>query len=74
MADCVMLKGCLFFNDKMPGDTGLGAIYKKKYCLGDASNCARYMIATTLGRDKVPTNLYPNMDEQARELIAGRNS
>lgn len=70
MADCEMLKGCLFFNDKMPDTVGLGAIYKTKYCLGDSSLCARYMVATTLGRGKVPQNLYPNMTERAHQLIA----
>jgi hypothetical protein len=37
MADCELLAGCLFFNDKMKDDEGLGAMYKKKYCLGDNS-------------------------------------
>jgi len=70
MADCELLKGCLFFNDKMPEDAGMGAIYKKKYCQGDNATCARYMVAQKLGREKVPVNLYPNMNERAREIIA----
>ncbi len=69
MADCELLKGCAFFNDRMPDDHGLGAIYKKKYCLGDAAACARFMIAMSVGRDKVPVNLYPNMHDQARAVI-----
>jgi hypothetical protein len=68
MADCELLKGCLFFNDKMPEASGMGAIYKKKYCLGDNAECARFMIAKKLGREKVPVNLYPNMVEKAQEL------
>ena len=70
MADCKLLEGCLFFNDKMPAESGLGAIYKKKYCQGDNSNCARYMVASKLGREKVPTNLYPNMVDKANALIS----
>ncbi|MDX9800558.1 MAG: hypothetical protein RBT69_04390 [Spirochaetia bacterium] len=70
MADCELLKGCLFFNDKMPADSGMGTIYKKKYCLGDNTKCARFMVAKSLGREKVPTNLYPNMYDRANELIA----
>jgi len=69
MADCELLKGCLFFNDKMPEATGMGMIYKKKYCLDDSAACARFMIAKKLGREKVPTNLYPNMVERAREIF-----
>jgi len=70
MADCELLNGCLFFNDKMPEDSGMGAIYKKKYCNGDNSNCARYLVAQKLGKENVPANLYPNMTEKAFQIIA----
>ncbi len=70
MADCELLKGCLFFNDKMPAETGLGALYKKNFCQGDNSKCARFVVAKALGREKVPTDLYPNMLERANEIIA----
>ena len=69
MADCELLKGCLFFNDKMSMEEGLGAIYKKNYCQGDNSKCARYMIANKLGREKVPIDLYPNMYDRASKII-----
>lgn len=70
MADCELLAGCLFFNDKMPMESGLGALFKKNYCQGDNSKCARFMVANTLGRAKVPTSLYPNMFDEAEQLIA----
>ena len=70
MADCECLNGCLFFNDKMKDTEGMGAIYKKKYCLGDNSQCARYMVFKALGKPKVPSNLYPNMVDQAKKIIA----
>lgn len=70
MAECECLKGCPFFNDKMPQEEGMGAIYKKKYCLGDNSRCARYMVFKALGPGKSPANLYPNMFDRAREIIA----
>ncbi len=70
MADCECLKGCPFFNDKMPDDSGMGAIFKKKYCLGDFNKCARYMVFKALGKPKVPTNLYPNMHDRAKDIIA----
>ena len=69
MADCELLKGCLFFNDKMPMETGMGKIYKGKYCQGDNSVCARYMVAKNAGREKVPQNLYPNMIDKANQII-----
>jgi hypothetical protein len=71
MADCELLKGCLFFNDKMPMESGLGAMYKKKYCQGDNTDCARFMVAKALGREKVPLTLFPNMADEARAMIKG---
>ena len=70
MAECILLKGCLFFNDKMPDNFGLGAIYKKRYCLADSSQCARYRVAEKVGREKVPQNLYPNMFDKIESIIA----
>jgi hypothetical protein len=69
MAECQLLKNCLFFNDRMPGTSGLGAIYKRNYCQGDNSKCARYVVAKSLGREKVPPNLYPNMWDRAKQIL-----
>jgi hypothetical protein len=69
MADCKLLAGCIFFNDKMPMDSGLGALFKKSYCQGDFMKCARFRVAEALGRERVPGNLYPNMFEEAEKLI-----
>ena len=72
MADCECLAGCPFFNDKMPDNSGLGAIYKKKYCRNDNSQCARYTIFKKLGKAAVPVNLYPNMQERANQILSGK--
>ena len=71
MADCECLSGCPFFNDKMKDTEGLGAIYKKKYCLGDYSECARHKIFKKFGKGNVPDNLYPNMHDRAKSILAG---
>ncbi len=70
MAECELLNGCLFFNDKMPNTSGLGAMYKQNYCMGDHSKCARLLVANSLGRQKVPVDLYPNMRDRAKAIIA----
>ncbi len=72
MSDCKCLPGCPFFNDKMPDTSGLGEIYKKKYCKGDNSKCARFLIFTKLGKPAVPPNLYPNMIDEAQKIIAAK--
>ena len=70
MPNCECVNGCPFFNDRMKDTEGLGAMIKKKYCLGDNSNCARYMVFKRLGRQNVPPDLYPNMHDRAKALLA----
>ncbi len=67
---CISLKGCPFFNDRMPIDSGLGLMYKNKYCLDDFKECARYKVCVALGKENVPDNLYPNMLNAAEKLIS----
>ncbi len=70
MAVCEKLAKCPFYQGQMTTEAGLGAMYKQKYCEGDKTECARYMVATTLGPEFVTTRLYPNMKAQAEKLIA----
>lgn len=69
MANCECLAGCIFFNDKMSKKPGTAEIYKKKYCLGDNVDCARYMVFQKLGKANVPADLYPNQSNIAQKLI-----
>jgi hypothetical protein len=70
MAVCEKLEKCPFYNDKMDINKGVGAMYKKKYCEGDKTICARYIVATKLGAEFVTNNLYPNMNDAANKLLA----
>ncbi len=69
MADCEMLAKCLFFNDKMANMPAMAEMMKKKYCRGDNSKCARYMVCTRLGREKVPPDLNPSQLDRAEALL-----
>ena len=71
---CEKLAACPFYNEKMPIDKGLGAVYRKTYCEGDKSQCARYMVVTALGPPAVPLDLYPNMKTRAEQIIADHKS
>jgi len=56
---------------------GLDAIkemMKRRYCLGDNSDCARYMVFSTLGKGQVPADLIPNQPDKARAVIAAAKS
>ncbi len=69
MPDCECLPKCPFFNDRMQNMPGMSAVYKKRYCKTDSSKCARYIVFKKLGRDEVPSNLFPNQIEIAQSLI-----
>ena len=70
MATCEKLSKCPFYQGQMSMESGLGSIYKKKYCEGNKMLCARYMIATKLGPEYVTNNIYPNMTDHANKLLA----
>ena len=71
---CEKLSACPFYNDKMPIDKGLGAVYRKNYCETNNGKCARYMVVTALGPQSVPLDLYPNMTTRAEQIIADHAS
>jgi len=70
MADCELLEGCVFFNDKMANMPATSELYKDQYCRENNLECARYMVFKALGREKVPLDLFPNMKDRAQEIIA----
>lgn len=69
MAACENLQNCPFYQGKMSMESGLGSMYKKRYCEGDKLLCARYTVASRLGKEYMPPNLYPNMMDKAREIL-----
>ena len=72
MADCELLAGCIFFNDKMKDMPATANLLKNKYCRNDSSTCARYMVFKALGRPGVPVDLFPQQVEKAEKIIAGK--
>ena len=69
MATCENLAKCPFYNDQMDINSGLGALYKRKYCENEKTSCARYKVASTVGKEYVTPYLYPNMDDAAEKII-----
>jgi hypothetical protein len=73
MSDCPSLSTCPFFNDKMKDMPATAAVIKRNYCQDDNSKCARFLVAKTLGKEKVPSDLYPvNLDKA--NIIIKENS
>lgn len=69
MADCTMTSECLFFNDKMANMPSTASMMKRKYCQGDFTLCARYIVQAALGKKNVPADLNPSQVDKAKLLI-----
>ncbi|QLA15534.1 hypothetical protein [Desulfolutivibrio sulfoxidireducens] len=69
MPDCEMLSKCIFFNDRMANMPAMAEMMKKKYCRGDNAKCARYLVCTRLGREKVPADLSPAQIDRAEAML-----
>ncbi|MEK7434782.1 MAG: hypothetical protein AABZ74_16735 [Cyanobacteriota bacterium] len=67
MSDCEKLPKCPFFDGRMSEMPNIGNMLKKKYCQGDNTDCARYLVSGKFG--KSPLSLYPNMKDRAIELL-----
>ncbi len=61
MKQCAMTNECPFFNDQLPKmhtakeREGL----KRKFCGSGSTQCARFIVASALGLQEVPENLFP---------------
>jgi len=74
MEQCDCLSACPFFNDKMAYQSGMAAIYKRRYCKGDFMRCARHLVKEAIGQENIPADLYPNMHERVDKIIAAFQS
>jgi hypothetical protein len=72
MAECELLPQCPFFNERMINLPVTTERMKKRLCLTDNSQCARFMVFEALGRDKVPADLFPHQVDRAKAILAAR--
>jgi len=69
MPDCEKLQTCIFFNGKMEEMPSFSEKIKKDYCKSNNTNCARYIVAVRLGKDKVPAGLFPHELSKAKKIL-----
>ena len=74
MADCELIATCIFFNNVMADMPVMSDIMKERYCRRDNSKCARYMIFKEVGREKVPSNMFPVEKDRAEKIISQNTS
>lgn len=70
MGACEFIEKCPFFQDKLENKPAEVEELKTKYCKENNLNCARYMVAHALGKEKMPPNLYPHEKDRAYIVIA----
>ena len=70
MERCELLERCLFFNDLMKDMPTVTDMMKRLYCLWHYEQCARYRVASALGKKRVPADLFPNDTTRAKILLA----
>ena len=69
MGSCEKIANCPFFNENMANMPAMAEAFRKDFCNVDFKECARYIVDTGLGSDKVPNNLYPNEKERSIKII-----
>jgi hypothetical protein len=70
MAECKLLSGCIFFNDKMANKPGTAELLKTRFCKGEYPACARFMVFEKLGKPSVPPDLFPNQVDRAKLILS----
>lgn len=74
MPDCECMGDCPYFNSDILKEMDvIRELRQQKYCRGDNSICARYMVFKALGKEHVPANLLPTQVEKAKEIINQKN-
>jgi hypothetical protein len=69
MADCEKLEICPFFTDQMASLPLSSAALKQRYCRGDKTACARYLVAAK--GIPVPRDLFPNERDRVPQILSG---
>jgi hypothetical protein len=71
MATCPHIESCALHSHTLVDQPTVADIYSRLYCHGRMDVCARYMALSSLGRERIPSTLYPNQLERAARLIRG---
>jgi hypothetical protein len=71
MARCERIPGCPFFNGRLKGTGGMGAINRENYCEGSNAGFFAVQGFQKLGKTVVPENLCQTMIDQADKILQG---
>ena len=63
------IEKCPFFGGTLRSMPRMTDDIKERYCLGDSSRCARYIVAWELGPSNVPEDLFPFSMQAAEKIL-----
>jgi hypothetical protein len=66
---CELIPQCIFFNERVKSSPEAFVLYKARYCNGEHTECARYLVFVALGKAAVPTDLFPNDRLRALTIV-----
>jgi len=67
--ECTCLEACPFFHDRMKNMPSMAGVLKQLFCTGDWKSCARCMVFSELGREAVPSDLFPDETDRANAIL-----
>ena len=69
MPSCPFIASCPLFLRTLAGQPTVAGVYRKLYCEGAVTACARLLVRQNLGEAHVPPGLFPYETGRARALI-----
>lgn len=69
MSECGFVSRCTFFEDRMSKMPGMAEMLRTRYCVGDFTECARHRLTEEFGLEAVPSDLFPNQNEVAEQIL-----
>lgn len=66
---CEFKNRCTFYNEQSNVMPITADYYKSTYCKIDFKSCARNMVASEVGFEHVPSDLFPCQAHRARKII-----
>ena len=70
MSGCETLDDCPFYNDRLDNMPDVSEAMKRRYCLKDFTQCARYIVKSSLGSNFVPADLHPDDRTRVKILLS----
>jgi len=72
MTQCIYFDNCpanLDVDSRLEKPMSVIEYYHRTYCHGNPSNCARFKVRESVGKEELPSDLLPYQQERAEQII-----